>query len=110
MNVDDMIEAFEIAHEQMLDANINNSINIQVMKSLRYALTNAGMDRSYADQLIARSKIDVTDGCMDAAQLSRFLRAIEGIGRQFYLIFKNAGFNDQAIALMGDQLDISFKV
>ena len=103
-DIEDALEMFENLRIHMADADMQNNANMQVLKSLRNGLMEAGMSRSYADQLVATAQVNITEGLLDDEQLGRLLETAQGIGYQFRRIFHEAGFNDQAIALMGGQL------
>ena len=106
IDVENALEMFENLRIHMADADMTNNANMQVMKSLRLGLVTAGMSRSYADQLVATAQVNITDGLLDDEQMVRLLETAQGIAYQFRRIFNEAGFNDQAIALMGSQLSL----
>ena len=111
MNVDSALGVFDDLIDQ-LDAvrkDPYTNANFIVMDAFRSALTDAGMDLSYRDQLVARSQIDVTSDLTDE-QKERLAGIAYRLAEGFYGLFHDQGYNDQAIALMGSQLSMNLDI
>ena len=103
MNIEYALQSFEAACDDMDD--VSGNITITTMKAMRRGLTRAGMDRSYADQLVASSNISITSE-MSPEDIVRLTSVAERIAYKFYNTLRDAEFNDQAISLMGHQFTI----
>ena len=76
----------------------------QLIREIRAELAECLMSPSYRDQMVARMTLRVPD--LEPNLEKRLFAAARKIVRAFYTFYRNEGFNDQAIALMGNNVKL----
>lgn len=97
-HLDRMLVAFNSVDAASLPA-------IRVIRAIRKELKTLGMSPSYRDQFIATMKIVVNPDHSDAV-VDKFCELAVASVRRLYVVFSNEGFNDEAIALMGPDVEL----
>ena len=103
--IDQQIRMLNQLVDRLDDLTGNNSF--AAMKLARNALDACGMDCQYRDLMVARMDFTIEVEFESPKQLADFEATITRLVTKFYTTFHDEGFNDQAIAEMGSQLQVS---
>ena len=105
--VEDVICEYEkMAREMINDEELNNLPELQIMREMRRALLDAGMDRFQTDLYISRATI-LIEAEMSPSQIERLAKAAAQMAVRVYNLYKSHNFYDDAIALRGRHVEIS---
>ena len=104
--VEDIIQEYEALGDELSNEEYRLLPEIRVMKAMRSALLDAGMQRHYTDLFIARASIHI-DAEISESQLKRLATAAGKMAANVYHIYNAHTFYDDSIALLGRHFKIN---
>ena len=100
MNLEFMMQTLENVAEELCNIDKDKNLNLRIMRIIRSTLWELGMERSYADQMVASMDLNLT-ATLNEEQIVRLETIAIHMVTGFYKMFRSENYNDQAIALMG---------